>query len=1023
MFLADASTKRPVAMSCLLIALTVLGLNAYRKMSVESLPKIDIPYITISTTWVGATPGDIETDVTKHIEDAVSGLDGLKHIESQCMENMSLVILEFNIDVDVDVAAVDVREKIDGILQDLPSECERPVIEKDDINATAVATLALIGEATLEEKYDYVDDILGDKFSSLPGVAKVDIIGGNEREVHVELDRQTLASAGLTSADVVSALQNNVGSVPAGTVKDGGREFSVKYDSEYSTVEAISSLEVVNKDGVRRYLRDLGTVRMTTEEMREKAFYNGQPAILMKVVKKAEGNTVKVVNEVRKRMQQVQDSLPGGMHLEWVRDDGRHIQASVDNTLADIIGGIILCGIILLLFLGNIRTTLLVCITMPLTVVVSFFGMGLLNYTLNNSTLLAIGLSVGILVSNSIVVLENVVKRFQDTPDRWEAARVGTSEVAVAVIASAGTNVVVMLPIGMMTVMVGKFFSPFALTTLIVNIASIFISFTLTPILCALLLRPDDPNAKLSPLARFGRWWQGRLKALGDKYKQMMGYLADHKLASLLVILGALILLLHAFSFADTLGFTFFDPADRGEIFVKLEFPVDYNLERTTQRVLAIEQKLLKFDGIINSVVATGKVDSFGGDATQAVYLGQIQLRFQDKMDRPWTIFERMKEIENVLKDETDCIITVAVQSELGGMQTPVQLEIHGDDLAMLDDVGTKVKQIVANVPGTASVDSSVRDGKPQLLVTPNRPVLSDRGMPTTAVGTILRGNLEGIEAATFKTGARSFDIRVKFKEEFGKDQVPAFQVPGNGGNPVSVEAVANLVETRIPVSISRMDKQRVVDVTSTLDADARLQLVLDKIMADVEEANVLPSGYTIREAGDGEMMEESVGAFLEAIILAILLTYLTLSAILESFVRPFLILFTLPLGLIGVLWGLRLGNYGISIFVLLGTLMLIGVVVNAAVVIIDRMSQLQRAGKGRRESMVLALGDTFRAVLMLVMASSLGMLPMALGRGLGSEMRAGIGTASFGGVLVSGILTMLVLPLIYTLFTKKKQE
>ena len=1031
MFLADASTKRPVAMTCLLIALTFLGFNSYRKISVENLPKIDIPYMTIQTVWAGATPADIEKDVGKKIEDAVSGLDGIKHITTTCVENLCIVLLEFSLATNVDVAAVDVREKIDAILQDLPSGCERPVIEKIDVNATSVVTLCLAGDATVEAMYDYADNTLADKFSTVPGVGKVEIIGGNAREVHVELDREALASAGLTSGDVVRALQQNVHSLPAGRVKDNGRELSVKFDAEYATVEEIGGLEVANSNGVRRYIRDLGTVRMSTEEVRERAFVDGVPCIILNVIKKAEGNTVKVVNMVRSRMEKLQDQLPGGMKLVWFADGGEHVQNSVDSTLSDIMFGVLLCAAILFVFLANIRTTIIVSISMPLTVVISLFFMWLIGYSLNMATLLALGLSIGILVSNSIVVLENVVKRFDDTPNAWEAARLGTNEVAIAVLASAGTNVIVMIPIAMMSSIVGLFFTPFAVTTLIVNLVSIFISFTLTPILCALFLKPTVGKKK-GPMARFGEWWNQRVMGLGRRYVAILRFVGASRVVILLVVLGCVLLLvllgcvlllIHAFSFAGKLGFTMVETADRGKIFVKIEFPTDYDLEKTTARLLKIQDRLKGYSNLKHILAGSGKVNSIGGSSTQAVYLAQIQMAFEDKTKRDWTIFDRVDEITNLLSDETDCIITVAVESEMGGIQSPLEMNIVGDDLEVLDRVGTNVVAMVKTLPDAGSIDSTVRDGKPQVLITPKRAVLSDMKMPATSLGTILRGNLEGIEAATFKSGDRSYDIRVKFREKPGQEQVKEFMLPGTAGKPLLIESLANVEHHLIPVQIKRFDKVRTVTVTGTLSLNGKLGLLLNDVRRNLAEKEMLPPGYEVNWGGDSEMLGEAIADFLEAAILAIVLTYLTLSAILESYIRPFMIMFTLPLGLVGVLWALRLTGFGISIFVLLGCVMLIGVVVNAAVLIIDRLGQLTEKGLSRREAMFQAMVDTFRAVLMVILASGIGMLPMALGRGIGSELRAGIGIASTGGVVVSGLLSIILIPLMYVLFTKKEAK
>ncbi|HHU13880.1 MAG TPA: efflux RND transporter permease subunit, partial [Lentisphaerae bacterium] len=552
----------------MLIALIALGLNTWRKLSLEFLPSVDIPYITIQTTWLGASPEDMEKDVAKHIEDAVSGLDGLKHVFSSCQENISLVVLQFEMGVDVNVAADDVREKLDAVLPDLPETADRPIIEKVDINAVPVASMFLTGDIPVDELYDYADNTLDDRFSTVRGVEKIELTGGNEREVWVELDRDKVVAAGLTSWDIVTALRNSIVNVPGGRIREAGSEYNVRFYAEYDTVEEIETLEVATRDGRRRTLKDLGSVRVAPEEVRERAFLDGRQGVAMRVVKKSEGNTVTVVKESRKRYEEVIKTLPPGMELIWVDDDARNVQASVDATIEDILSGILLCAAILFLFLVNIRATFVIALTMPVTIIISLFFMGLAGYTLNQSTLLAIGLSVGILVSNSIVVLENVVKRFDDIPDRWEAARVGTSEVAVAVLASAGTNVVVMLPITMMTSMVGRFFAPFAGTTLIVNAASILVSFTLTPILCALIMRPASQR-KQNWATRFGGRWVDFVQRYGRLHAVILRRIIERRWLAALIVLGGILLFVGTLKICgQRISMGFVENNDYGKIFV-----------------------------------------------------------------------------------------------------------------------------------------------------------------------------------------------------------------------------------------------------------------------------------------------------------------------------------------------------------------------------------------------------------------------------------------------------------------------
>ncbi len=1023
MFLATASTKRPIAMSCLLIALIGLGLNSFRKLPIENMPAVDIPYVAVLTTWVGASPEDIEKDVTKPIEDAVSGIDGLKHIESSSLDNVSQVILEFNLAVDVDVAAQDVREKIDFVLSDLPEDAERPAIMKININASPIANVFLSGDAPLDDLYDYADNVIADRFATVPGVGEVQVIGGNEREVWVELDRDALAAAGLTTADVVAALQGGIINLPGGRIRDQGSDYLIRFDAEYENAADIANLEVANRDGARRRLADLGSVRLATEEVRQRAILDNRQGIVLKIVKKADANIVSLVREIHKRYEQIRHTLPGGMELTWVSDESANIRESVNSAISAVWQAVLICAIVLFVFLVNIRTTVIVAITMPVTIVISFFFMHLAGQTLNMPTLLAIGLSTGVLVSNSIVVLENIVEKFETMENHWEAARLGTSEVAVAVLASAGTNVIVMFPISMMSSLAGRMLAPFAITVLIVNAASIFISFTLTPILCAMLLEPASKR-KNNVFTRFARRWDAGFLALGRGFTGTMRRIASKKRYNLPVVLGFVLLFFLTMKFAGgRLGFSFFEIADEARVFIRVELPPYYDLEQTVARIETIQARLAEFSDIDHILTTAGKAESMSGQASEGVYMGQIELFFKSKLERDWTIQDRLSDIRDLLRDETDCLISAAVPGRMGGQSFQIDQNLVGDDLDVLDATALAIQAALRDIPGVDQLQTTVRDTKPEIRVVPKRPVLSDLGLPAARLASIVRGNIEGIEAADFKRGDRTYDIRVKLAEQEGKDQIRQFLLPGADGRPIPLETVADVVDDRAKIQIYRVDKQRTVKLLGDLKEGYTMSGVgseMDRVMAD---KTLLPAGYSFTPSGMSEMLGEVVADFGEAILLATFLTFLTLAAILESWSRPGFVLLTLPMALIGIVWTLALGQFAMTILVLLGMLMLIGVVVNPAILIVDKMAQHIREGTCRREAMLTAMAEQFRPVLMVILASGLGMLPMAVSRGIGSENRAGIGSASVAGVLVAGALTMLVLPLIYTLFTGKPRK
>ena len=1022
MFLSNASVRRPVAMCAFIIALTLLGLNAYRKMGLEYIPKVDLPYVTVITVYPGASPNEIEPDVAKRIEDAVVSVDALKHVTSSCMENVCQTLLEFQLGVDVDVAASDVREKLDLIANDLPADAEKPKVLKFDVNAKPIISLALSGDQSVDELFDYADNTLRDRISVISGVADVQVLGGSKREVQVLIGREKLAARGLMTTDIVRALTQGIGKIPAGRVRDSGTEYSVKFNAEYDDLADIGLLEVAGENGSRCYLSNLGTVRMGSEERRQVSFIEGHHAVAIRVVKKADANAVRVVESVRKAFGDIQSTLPGGMKLDWISDDGTFIRATVNSTRSSIVQGILLTAVILFLFLYNVRSTMVVAITMPLTIVISLFVLHALGYSLNVSTMLAIGLSVGILVTNSIVVMENIVKLVASGQEPHDAARQGTGEVVVAVLASAATNIVVLFPIAMMGSRVGLFFKPFAWSMLVVTVASLFISFTLTPILAARFLKPAG-SGRGSLLARIEQRWNALFDAFARGYGAFLRFMAKRRWAAILLLVGSIALLVQSLRLMSKIGFTFMRESDQGQMYVKLEYPTNYSLDRTAERVHGVEATLASLPGLHHTLTTIGKVEGVIGQSSEGVYLAQILLTFPDKMELRETIDDLVKEVRRRLTGYPDCIISVNSASGVGGQNKQIELEIAGEDLRELDRLAKRVSDLALDVPGATDVDNSVRIGKTEIQVTPDRAVLADLRMPATGLGMALRGNMEGLKAAVFKRGARTYDIRVKFAEKEGKQQVEGYLFPGEAGRPVSLTNFASLKESPSPVQITRNDKRRVSKVYANLDRGAALGTVVTSMTRAINENAGLTAGYQYRFVGMFEVMQEGVMEFLEAGLLAVLLTYLTLAAILESFKQPLIILVTIPLGLIGILWALFLGGESLSIFALLGSVMLVGVVVNNAILIMDQVNQFKAKGSSPRDAMVHAAVEELRPIVMITFAALLGMLPLAIGSGLGSESRTGIGIASIGGIAVSALLTLVVLPVLYDLFTKEMKN
>jgi len=662
---------------------------------------------------------------------------------------------------------------------------------------------------------------------------------------------------------------------------------------------------------------------------------------------------------------------------------------------------------------------LVVSVTMPLTIVISLFFVHLAGFTLNTATLIAIGLSVGILVANSIVVLEGIVKRLEEGKPPREAAKLGAKQTFTAVLASAGTNAVVLFPLSMMASKAGLFIKPLALTMVILTVVSLFISFTLTPMLCALLLKSRD-SGRRTILSRIGSVWNRGFAASIDGYKRFLGFLERHRAMAILVVLATVVLLVHSVTLMRRIGLGLVQTPDQGEVYVKLEFPTRYSLDETWRRVREAETRLADLTELKHRLVTVGRIEGAIGQSSEGVYLAQILLRFSERDERDIAVAKLMDMARTRLNDFPEAIVTVSRPLPVGGQISGLEMEISGPSLDVLDRLAMKTKDLAGHIPGLSDVDTTVREGKPELRIRPERPVLADRGIPALTLGTALRGNLEGLTAGTYKRAARNYDIVVLLDKQEGKNQVAQFEFPGEPGTPVLLEALASVRETQAPVQIIRADKQRVSKVFANLSDNKPLGTAADEISAAIREKGSFPAGYRHRFVNLYEVMKDAQVDLVEAMLIACALVILSLAAILESFKQAFFILVSLPLAIPGVMWSLYAVGLNLDIFVLMGCVMMVGIVVNNAILIMDQFNVHVAEGIPRHKAMVTAASERFRPIVMTTVAAVLGMLPLAISRGIGAELRNGVGVSSVGGILVSGVLTLVLLPVLYDLFTRR---
>ena len=1022
MFLSDISLKRPIAMTVVLLVLALFGFLAWRTAGVDLVPLVDVPYVTVTVVYPGATPEEIETAVVRKIEDAVSQVDGLKHMTATCANNFCQVMLEFHLDRDVDTVATDVREKIDLIVNDLPSGAEKPNVAKFDVNATPVVTMALTSSSakTVEngDLYDYADNRLSSRFSSLPGVASVELIGGEKREVVVEVDRRKLAAKGLTLAEVVGKVGKGNIKIPSGEIDEAGRSAALTFDAEAKEPSELGAIELGRPGGAKVYLRDVAKFHFGTKRAESLAYFNGEPAVVLKITKKGEANAAKVVDLVRRAAERAKAELPAGMSLNWVRDDGAYVHATVRGGFDSIWQGILLTGAILVLFLAEWSSALVAFVSIPVTIIIALIVFPFFDCTFNLVTMSAVGISSGILVANSIVVLENIAARFQRGGDGGVKSTVAKAagQVAVAVCASALTNIVVFLPIATMKTLAGRFFVPFAIVITAATFASLFVSFTLTPILSSMFAgRGAGVNRALTFVLAP---WNACYNATARFYRATLFPALRHP-----VLLIAAVAVLSAAGFAylvPRLQLDFIPTMDKGEMTVRLEYPADTALEKTAERTLELARKIGSLkdsagDPLAQSVtISVGKTQGILGAVSQGAYLAEIAVKLKDMTARRETIQDVAERLRDVCREEPDVIWSALVPLVIGGSAQSAEFRILGDDFDTLNAVGLATARDAAADPSCADVSHSIRIGRPETRLYPKRAVLNDLGVTPDALGTSLRASFAGLKCSRFPKGDRSYDVRVRFAEEDGFSQVDALNFPGEDGVPFALDSVARKERVMKPVQIVRSMKRRAVTVYANNARGYGLGTTLGVLRAAAGKH--LPPGYDTTVGGTAEYMDETFGEFALVTSVAIILTYLLLAAIMESWTMPFVVLFTVPFAYLGMFAALWATHTTFTVFGLLAGIMLVGVVVNAAILIVDERTMLLGRGIAPRAATLKASAAKFRPVLMSSAASLFGMLPMALGSGLGSELRAAIGIGSVGGILLSAVVSLYLIPALTSL-------
>ena len=1014
-FFARLAVWRPVLTSMLVAVFVILGAFSYFAIPVDLMPEIDFPVVTVSTIYPGAGPEEVESEITEPIEDAVSTIANLESLISYSQENVSTVIIEFDYSVDADLAAIDVKDKIDAIRAMFPSDAEPPTVQKLDINAMPIMDVTLSGPQSLETLTDLAEDVLRDRLARVEGIATVNVTGGREREIEVSVQPDRLRAYGLAITDIAALVRGENLTIPAGRVTEPRAEFSVRVLGEYRSLTEIEELPISLPNGGRIRLADVATVRHGFGDIREIARYNGQPTVSVSLQKRSGANTVAAAAGVFEAVEELRRQMPPGAVLEIARDASEFIRDAVQDIFRNILIGIVLTTAVLFLFLHSWRGTIVAAVAMPATIIATFLAIDRVGFTINVMTLMALGITVGILVTNTIVVLESIYRHLDMGKSPKEAAEVGTTEVAIAVAASALTNVVVFTPIAFMQGIIGQFFLSFGVTVVFASLFSVLFSFTLAPMLAARVLRTHETQIEETEgmLSGFWRAFDRGYAAIQEDYRRALEWVLRRKRNGWLVIGGTGVLVVLAMIVQATfVGGEFMPDQDEGLALVNLELPPGTPPERTERAALLAEEALGEIPEIVSTLTTIGGSAggfSFGG--TGAVHVAQIQVSVESELptqDFLPLIRERMALIP-------DAEVTVTLTETMGpGGQAPLQVLIKGPEQGRLETLAREATALIAAIPGLVEVGNSITDPRPEITFRPDREVLSEYGLSMAALGMTMRGSIEGTVSGVYREAGDETDIRVRLTESSRNriGELGSLQIRGRDGM-VPVSSLGSIEESEGETAIQRNDKQRTIQIDAFM-AGGSLTALVTEIELGLDALD-FPPGYSYEITGDFEMFAESLVEMLKALVMAVLLTYIILAMILESYVHPVTIMLTLPLGFVGAVFSLFLASKSLNIFSMMALIMLVGIVVNNAILILDYTQQLRERGMGLVDALLEAAPVRLRPILMTNVAIAIALLPQAVGSGAGSFYRIPMAVVTIGGVLVAAVFTLFLIPVIYT--------
>jgi hydrophobe/amphiphile efflux-1 (HAE1) family protein len=1008
MFISNLSIKRPVLSIVVVIAMLAVGAVSYFGLAVEQYPEADTPVAAIFITQPGASAESIETEITKKVEDTVGQISGVKHVTSTVSEGTSQTVVQFNDEQSTDAAAQEVKDKISSIRGSLPRDINEPIIQKFDISSQPILSLVVTGPLSSKDMSQFVEDGIVQKLNTVKGVGSVTTYGEQDREIHIKLDKEKMAALNLTTSEILSSLQSDNINASSGGLTNGDKEVSIQTDSKIKEVNDFLDVLVASRNGAEIRIGDIAQVEDGVKDRSSISYYNSSEAIGIEIVKQSGQNTTQVAEDVKKEINQIQGSLKNGVQINIVDDNSLTIQDSVNEVQKTILEGCVLAVIIVFLFLRNWGSTLISAVSLPTSIIATFAAMKVMDISLNTISLMGLSLAVGLLVDDAIVVIENIMRHLNMGKSAIKAAKDGTAEIGLAVMATTFTIVAVFLPISLVSGMIGPFFKQFGITVASSVLVSLFVSFTLVPMLSSKYLKreSEEIEAPQGKLQRFLLWFNHKFDKLSKVYSGILTVALRHRAKTMALVS---ILFFASMGLFATIETTFVETIDNAKITIEAVPDSGTTLESATKTAKQMELILKSHPEVENlyTTVTTGKIN--------------IIAKVPERNERT----ESLSSIGNQMRTDLKQVPGVSIALTTGLNQLSgkdVQLHFTGNDFNQLLSFSQQAKKELKQIPGVVDAGTNYSAGKPEVKLEVDRDRAADLGVSPTAVASTLSTLFNGSVATHFEAGQDRYDVKVLLQDEQrqGLDSLKGIYVPGANGTAVSLDQVTKQVLTTSPTTIQRYDKAREIQLSANLvglSIGEFNKIFNDKLANELK----MPMGVSQAASGSEEMMTESIVSLGTAFLMGILFIFLILAAQFESFMDPMAIIFSLPFAIIGAVLALFLSGSQFSMMAFIGVIMLMGLVTKNAILLIDFAKQKRAKGIERNTALLEAAATRLRPIIMTTLAMIFGMLPAALSTGTGAESRVPMAYTIIGGLISSTFLTLVAVPVIYTLLDDLK--